>query len=240
MRHEDRYSDLLQTRLPEHFEVLNFGTPGANTPRASHLVATPAAAPSGLRAAAVVRQRRRGRRHGGPAHVPSADADSRGLHGWLNDASALYTVANMQWAEAQVALGHDDRLRGLSAAPAGRSEQTRCQVDRAAAASIDRALQAAGVADRHRAVSRYGRADRRRTIRSATCTIACSTSAASRALPCLDLREDFALVKDHQSLWANRLDHHPSARANEIAAVKILETLLVEVGGVTVAVTPAH
>ena len=29
----------------------------------------------------------------------------RGLHNWLSDASALYTVANMQWAEAQVAFG---------------------------------------------------------------------------------------------------------------------------------------
>ncbi len=40
---------------------------------------------------------------------------------------------------------------------------------------------------------------------------------------CLDLRRDFANVKDRRSLWVSPLDHHPSARANEIAAVKILE-----------------
>ena len=40
---------------------------------------------------------------------------------------------------------------------------------------------------------------------------------------CLDLRHDFANVKDRRSLWVSRLDQHPSARANEIAAVKILE-----------------
>ena len=42
-----------------------------------------------------------------------------------------------------------------------------------------------------------------------------------------DLRgfaDEFSLVKDRRSLWANRLDHHPSALANEIAAVKIFET----------------
>ena len=32
IRQQDRYSDLVQSRLPSHFEVLNFGIPGANTP----------------------------------------------------------------------------------------------------------------------------------------------------------------------------------------------------------------
>jgi len=43
-------------------------------------------------------------------------------------------------------------------------------------------------------------------------------------MTCLDLRKDFSLIRERQSLWANRLDHHPSARANAIAAEKILET----------------
>jgi hypothetical protein len=42
-------------------------------------------------------------------------------------------------------------------------------------------------------------------------------------LICTDLRHEFSLIKDHRLLWANRLDHHPGALANEIAAVKILE-----------------
>jgi len=41
-------------------------------------------------------------------------------------------------------------------------------------------------------------------------------------IPCLDLREDFAKVKDRRMLWVNALDHHPSAKANEIAAIEIL------------------
>ena len=47
---------------------------------------------------------------------------------------------------------------------------------------------------------------------------------AAAQLTCLDLRKDFAQVKDHRELWANRLDHHPSAKANAIAAERILET----------------
>jgi hypothetical protein len=43
-------------------------------------------------------------------------------------------------------------------------------------------------------------------------------------LTCIDLREDFAAIKDRRTLWASRLDHHPSARANAIAAEKILTT----------------
>jgi hypothetical protein len=43
-----------------------------------------------------------------------------------------------------------------------------------------------------------------------------------QGITCVDLREDFALVKDRQSLWANRLDHHPSGRANTIAAIRML------------------
>jgi len=45
----------------------------------------------------------------------------------------------------------------------------------------------------------------------------------AHSLTCVDLRNDFAGIKDRQSLWANKLDHHPSARANAIAAEKILE-----------------
>ena len=46
----------------------------------------------------------------------------------------------------------------------------------------------------------------------------------AHGLTCVDLRTDFAGIKDRESLWANKLDHHPSARANAIAAEKILET----------------
>ena len=42
-------------------------------------------------------------------------------------------------------------------------------------------------------------------------------------ITCLDLRRDFAAVADRRSLWVSPFDHHPSARANELAGQKILE-----------------
>ena len=43
-------------------------------------------------------------------------------------------------------------------------------------------------------------------------------------LQCVDLWPEFAKVKDRHALWVNPLDHHPSAQANMIAAVSILNT----------------
>jgi hypothetical protein len=46
---------------------------------------------------------------------------------------------------------------------------------------------------------------------------------AAHGLTCLDLRADFAAVEDRRSLWVNPLDHHPSAKANRIAAERIMD-----------------
>jgi len=43
------------------------------------------------------------------------------------------------------------------------------------------------------------------------------------AIQCLDLRPVFARVSPASRLWANRLDHHPGALANELAAEAILD-----------------
>jgi hypothetical protein len=47
---------------------------------------------------------------------------------------------------------------------------------------------------------------------------------AEMKLTCTDLRPDFARVGHRQSLWASRLDAHPSALANAIAADRIRVT----------------
>jgi hypothetical protein len=44
----------------------------------------------------------------------------------------------------------------------------------------------------------------------------------SERIVCVDLWPEFAKVKDRRTLWVNPLDHHPSAQANMIAAVAIL------------------
>ena len=156
----------------------------------------------------------------------------RRLHNWLNDASALYTVANMQWAESQVGARHDELVRDYLQSRLGDPNGHDAQVDRNLLLDLIALCRRAGVPigivlfpDTAGDLGEnypFGYLHERVLD---TCR--------AQNLTCLDLRSDFALVKDRRLLWANRLDHHPSALANEIAAVKILETVLKAMGGVT-------
>jgi hypothetical protein len=105
VRQQDRYSDLLQARLPSHIEVLNFGTAGANTPE--HLATVskllPEVHPDFVLLQWYVNDVEDDDSAGRPRSSPLMPI--RAWHNWLNDHSALYTIANMQWAETQVALG---------------------------------------------------------------------------------------------------------------------------------------
>jgi lysophospholipase L1-like esterase len=44
-------------------------------------------------------------------------------------------------------------------------------------------------------------------------------------VPCVDLRATFAPERDYLTLWVNRFDAHPNARAHRLAAERILATL---------------
>ena len=105
IRREDRYSDLLQAQLPAHFEVLNFGQPGANTPEHLRNVAMllPRIHPDFI----LVQWYVNDTEDDDSAHRPTFHPliPIRSLHYWLSNASAFYTVANMQWAETQVLAG---------------------------------------------------------------------------------------------------------------------------------------
>jgi len=223
VRQQDRYSDLLQTRLPEHIEVLNFGTPGANTPEhrtlVEHLLGE--VHPDFLLLQWYVNDVEDDDSRGRPAFKPLFPI--RTVHNWLNDASALYTVANMQWAESQVALGMTTSYVTYLRNRLGDPNSHDSQLDRTLLLEIISLCRRAGVpigivlfpdtagdlGDKYP----FGYLHERVLD---TCR--------AQNLTCLDLRSDFALVKDRRLLWASRLDHHPSALANEIAAVKIFET----------------
>jgi hypothetical protein len=223
VRQEDRYSDLLQAELPAHMEVLNFGTAGANTPEhlvtVSHLLQD--VHPDFILLQWYVNDVEDDEATGRPRS--SALMPIRAWHDWLNDNSALYTVANMQWAETQVALGWTEsyttylkrRLGDAQGPDATRDTRllrdliNRCKQANVAigivlfpdtAAPIDKNYPFGFLHDRV----------------LATCD--------DMQLTCIDLREDFATIKDRKTLWASRLDHHPSARANAIAAERILKT----------------
>jgi len=223
VRQEVRYSDLLQSRLPSHFEVLNFGAPGANTPEhrslVTHLLSD--VHPDFVLLQWYVNDMEDDDSSGRPTFRPLMPV--RSVHDWLNDVSALYTVANMQWSKMQVTLGmttsYPDYLHHRLGNPNGHDSQ----VDRGLLLDLIARCQRAGVRlgivlFPDTAVSTgkeypYGYLhDRVLEICQA------------QNLICADLRQEFSSIKDNRLLWASRLDHHPSALANELAAVKIFET----------------
>lgn len=223
VRQQDRYSDVLQARVPDHIEVLNFGRAGANTPEHRQLIETLLrdVHPDFVLLQWYVNDVEDDDWTGRPRSSPLIPL--RSLHNWLNDASALYTVMNMQWAETQVALGFTSsyteylhrRLADPDGPDAARDRQllneliTLCK-RHGVPIGIVLFPDTAAPLDEHYP---FGYLHERVL---ATC--------AAQDITCLDLRKDFSVIKERQSLWANRLDHHPSARANAIAAERILET----------------
>jgi hypothetical protein len=223
IRQEDRYSDLLQGRLPSHFEVLNFGVAGANTPEHRQLVQhlLPAIQPDFILVQWFVNDVEDDDSAGRP--VFHSLMPNRHAHNWLNDASALYTVANMQWAETQVALGlttsYVDYLKHRLGDPNSPDSVRDRELLRDTISTAQQAHVPIGIVlfpdtsvpiDDHYPFGYLH--DRVLDV------------CAERGITCLDLRADFAKIKDRQSLWANQLDHHPSGKANAIAAERILET----------------
>ena len=223
IRQQDRYSDLLQTQLPPTFEVLNFGVAGANTPE--HLVSAerivPRFRPDFVLLQWYVNDVEDDDSTGRPRSMPLMPF--RWLHNWLNDSSALYTVANMQWAETQAAMGFTDSYPAYLQRRFADPKSHDSVLDRSLLRALIEFCRGLGVpigivlfpdtagglgAD-------YPFAYLHDRVLE-TC--------AAEGITCVDLRKDFAAVKRRQSLWANTLDHHPSARANAIAAERILET----------------
>jgi len=223
VREQDRYSNVLQAHLPEHIEVLNFGAAGANTPEhrtlVEHLLGS--VHPDFVLLQWYVNDVEDDDSLHRPTFHPLMPV--RRLHNWLNDASALYTVANMRWAEAQVAFGMTHSYETYLRDRLGDPNSQDSQLDRGLLLELIALCRRAGVpvgivlfpdaaADLGEKYP-YGYLHKR-----------VLDICGAQDLTCLDLRSDFALVKDPRRLWANRLDHHPSALANEIAAERILET----------------
>ncbi len=223
IRQEDRYTDVLHRRLPAYFEVLNFGTPGANTPEHRDLVARllPLVKPDFVLLQWYVNDMD----NADPAERPAFKTLMPILpwHDWLVERSALYSLANTRWAEAQVRLGwtlsYSDYLRRRLGNPNGREAQFERQIMLDLIEQCRRANVPMGMVLFPDAGVDLGANYEFAYLHERVLEICASSS-----LRCVDLRQDFSMVRDRRELWANRLDHHPSALANEIAAEKILDT----------------
>ncbi|HYE88084.1 MAG TPA: GDSL-type esterase/lipase family protein [Vicinamibacterales bacterium] len=223
VRQEDRFSDLLDAMLPAHFEVLNFGVAGNNTPEHLEVVTTVLANahPDFVLLQWYVNDMEDDDTTGRPSFRPLVPVPS--LHRWLTMESALYNVVNVPWSELQVTTGMTRSYPAYLYQRLGDPNGHDAAVDkRFLMAIIDRCREAsvplgivlfpdtAAPIDRHYPFGYL----HDRVLR--TCR--------DHELTCVDLRDDFGLVKDHRQLWASRLDHHPSARAHAIAAERILKT----------------
>lgn len=218
----DRYSAVMQRMLPERFEVLNFGVPGNNTIEHGGLIASRlgAFAPDFILVQWFVNDVEFDEKS-----RPMVDrlVASAGVHEMLLHQSASYTLLNSWWTRRQVfgqtsasyATYMSSRF-GDPQADAVRREREAMRALAGAARGLHVPLGVVLFPDTgydlgagypfeflHQRVIDF---------------------CAEQQLTCVDLRPDFAAVKDRRSLWANRLDPHPSAAANALAALRILKT----------------
>lgn len=218
----ERYTDLLRARLPEHFEVLNFGVAGANTPEHRAMIdrLLVETEPDFILLQWYVNDMEDDDTADRPASRPLMPS---AMHRWLSDRSALYVVANNQWAQTQVRLGMTEAYPAYLHRRLGDPESPHARIDRSILEDLIASSQRAGVPigivlfpDTAGDLGKdypFGYLHQR-----------VLDSCGKFELTCLDLRADFAAVRERRLLWANRLDHHPSALANQIAAQKILDT----------------
>jgi hypothetical protein len=217
----ERYSDRLAAWLPEGYEVLNFGTGGANTPQ--HLDTLTKyvlpATPDYVLLQWYVNDIE-GTDVAGRPHLRSLFPAA--AHTWFNRRSALYVVANIQWIELQVGLGLVPSYAGYLEARAGDPNSADARRDAKLLREFITTAQSRGsevglvlfpdTGPPLDANYSFG------YLHDRVLRICAETG-----ITCLDLRRDFAAVKDRRSLWVSPFDHHPSAKANELAALKIME-----------------
>lgn len=219
-----RYTDLLDKWLPRQFEVLNFGVPGDNTPqhleslRDDVLPAHPDFVLLQWFVNDVEGDDLRGRPRTEPL-VPIPD-----VHRWLNANSALYTVANMRWGEVQIALDwaptYAEYLRARAQDANGEDARREWRLLHEIVETSQRAGANIGIVLFPDPGQDLG-PDYPFAFLHERVLAVCR----QEAIPCIDLRADLATVKNRRALWVSPFDHHPSAKANEIAALKIIERL---------------
>jgi GDSL-like Lipase/Acylhydrolase family len=219
---ERRFSNLMQQALPKPVEVLNFGVPGDNTPEHATLIEQKILAlqPDFVLVQWFVNDVEGSSTEGRPSFLPLIPLPQ--IHIWLYDRSALYTLLNTWWsrwqASSRMAGSYPDYIWRRLGDP--RSEDS--VKDRAAMQRIIALCRARGVPVGFVLFPDSGYdlgPDYPFTYLHERVLDLCR----SEHLACVDLRPEFAQVKDRRALWVNPLDHHPSAQANMIAAVTILQ-----------------
>lgn len=217
-----RFTEIMQRELPAQVQVLNFGMPGNNTPQHNATIRHDVLrlAPDFILIQWFVNDVEGDNSTGRPSFSNVMPVSA--LHEQLYRKSALYTLLNMRWTQFQAERSggtYDEYMTRRFSDPQGEG----ARADRDAMLALTNVVRKAGIrfgfvlfpdsgfdlGDRYPFTFLHER-------ELAFC--------AEQKLPCVDLRPAFAQIPDRRKLWVNRLDHHPSALANQIAALEILKT----------------
>ncbi|MEO8677906.1 MAG: GDSL-type esterase/lipase family protein [Vicinamibacterales bacterium] len=223
---KDRFTEVLQQKLPSRMEVLNFGVPGNNTPQHAANIRKNVLrlAPDFILVQWFVNDVEGERPAGRPTFsnvMPIA-----ALHERLYRSSALYSLMNIRWTQMQAEWTggtYEQYLTKRFGDPQGDG----ARADRDAMLALAEVCRRAHVKfgfvlfpdSGFDLGARYPLAflhDRELAF------------CADQQITCVDLRPALAQVPDRRKLWVNRLDHHPSALANGIAAMEILKAFEAE------------
>ena len=218
---EQRYSNLLQRWLPASFEVLNFGFPGHNTINHRRTIRSRVlpVGPDFVLLQWFVNDIEGFEMGERPRFLPLLPHGR--MQGWIAEHSALYSLANLRWIQWQIAAGLAQSYPAYLNAHFSDPKSDAVRRERAMLHDIVDAAHQNGAGFGMVLFPDAGfelGAGYPFTYLHKRVADACR----EEAIPCLDLLEDFSKVKDRRALWVNPLDHHPSARANEIAAIEIL------------------
>jgi hypothetical protein len=217
-----RFSDLVRGALPSGVEILNFGVPGHNTPELVSELRSRVVrfAPDFVLVQWFVNDVEGDNRER-PRYQPLLPFPA--AHEWLHESSAAYTLFDTWWTRRQVAGLSGTSYAGYMRARFGDPQSEAARLDRQALRAL-----VAEAEDRHIQIGFVLFPDIAYELGDAYPFTflheRMQAFCAERGLTCLDLRPDFAGVRNRPSLWANRLDTHPGALANVIAATRIVQT----------------
>jgi hypothetical protein len=219
---ERRFSNLMQHALSDSVEVLNFGVPGDNTPEHAALLEHRILSfePDFVLVQWFVNDVEGSSVEGRPTLLPLVPIPQ--LHQWLYDNSALYTLLNSLWSRFQVSTRMAGSYPDYVWRRVGDPQSEDARKDRAAMERLVALCRSRGIPVGFVLFPDTGY-DLGANYPFAYLHQRVLDLCESEHLECVDLRPEFAKVKERRQLWVDALDHHPSGQANMIASIEILK-----------------
>jgi hypothetical protein len=220
LEERERFSNVLETFLGPHYEVLNFGTPGQTLP---DYVATLGRVLKFSPDFVLLQMYINNFETAGMERPKPLPLLPRELEGKLTDSSIVYRMLSDRWTELQQSLGVVDSYDGYLArhlrdpnSPDSRESfgELRQFFARARAAGVSSGAVLFPAAD---AMGPFGSNYPFGYLHDHVKAVC-----ADAQVPCLDLLPMFASLPDPRTTWVSPFDAHPNAPTNHRAAVEML------------------